>query len=72
GRHVLSLDNLHQGLKTSILVNPTTYSYAGQQIVVVSDRTESGLDGSLHLTKGELLNDEAVLVSKIVNRPGER
>jgi hypothetical protein len=72
GRHVLSLDNVHQALKTSILVNPTTYSYAGQQIVVVSDRTEGGLDGSLHLKKGELLNDEAVLVSKIVNGPGER
>ena len=40
--------------------------------MVVSDRTESGLDGSLRLKKGELLNDEAVLVSKIVNRPGER
>jgi hypothetical protein len=39
---------------------------------LVSDRTESGLDGPLHLKKGELLNDEAVLVSKIVNGPGER
>jgi hypothetical protein len=72
GRHVLSLYNVHQGLKTSILVNPTTYTYAGQQIVVVSDRTKSGLDGSLHLKKGQLLNDTAVLVSKIVNGPGER
>ena len=72
GRHVLSLDNVDQGLKTSILVNPTTYAYAGQQVVVVSDRTESGQDGSLHLKKGELLDDEAVLTAKIVSGPGER
>ncbi|MFB9833274.1 CU044_5270 family protein [Actinoallomurus acaciae] len=72
GRHVLSLDNVDQGLKTSILVNPTTYTYAGQQTVVVADKTEKGTDGTLHLTKGELLNDQAVLVSKIVDQPGER
>jgi hypothetical protein len=72
GRHVLSLDNVDQGLKTSILANPTTYTYAGQQIVVVADRTEKGTDGTLRLRKGELLNDQAVLVSKIVDRPGER
>lgn len=72
GRHVLSLDNVDQGVKTSILVNPTTYTYAGQQIVVVADQTEKGTDGTLHLTKGELLNGQAVLVSKIVDQPGER
>jgi hypothetical protein len=72
GRRVLSLDNVHEGLKTSILINPTTYTYAGQQIVVVSDRTESGQDGSLHLKKGELLNNEAILVAKIVSGPGVR
>ena len=36
-----------------------------------ADKTEKGTDGTLHL-KGELLNDQAVLVSKIVDQPGER
>jgi hypothetical protein len=39
---------------------------------MVGDRTSHGLDGTLHLRKGELLNDEAILVSKIVNTPGAR
>ena len=39
--------------------------------MVVADKTEKGTDGTLHLTKGELLNDQAVLVSKIVDQPGD-
>jgi hypothetical protein len=72
GRRVPSLYLVSENMKTSIFVNPTTYAYAGQRRAMVSDRTSTGLDGTLHLRKGQILTDEAVLISKIVNTPGAR
>jgi hypothetical protein len=74
GRKVLSLDHVSEnGIRESILINPTTYAYAGQRSVVI--RNSGGTDTAgktLRLRKGELLDDEAVLVSAIVNTAGAR
>lgn len=72
GRRVLSLYRVQDGMKTAIFIDPATYAYAGQKILMVADHSSRGLDGTLRLRKGELLNDEAILVSKIVNSPGAR
>jgi hypothetical protein len=72
GRKVLSLYRVQDGMKTSIFINPTSYAYAGQRILMVADQTTRGNDGTHTLHKGELLDDEAILVSKIVNAPGTR
>ncbi|MCW2916324.1 MAG: hypothetical protein JWN52_4392 [Actinomycetia bacterium] len=86
GRKVLSLYQIQDGMKRAIFINPTSYAYAGQKIIMVADRTSHDLGGtvtshrkvpspqesSLTLHKGEVLNDEAILVSKIVNAPGVR
>ncbi|HEY0541436.1 MAG TPA: CU044_5270 family protein [Actinoallomurus sp.] len=72
GRKVLSLFRTQDGMKTAIFINPTSYAYAGQRIVMVADQTTRGNDGTHTLHKGELLDDEAILVSKIVNAPGTR
>jgi hypothetical protein len=72
GRKVLGLYRIEDGEKRTIFINPTSYAYAGQKILMVADRSSHGLDGTLRLYKGELLDDEAVLVSKIVNAPGAR
>ncbi|HEX6469455.1 MAG TPA: CU044_5270 family protein, partial [Streptosporangiaceae bacterium] len=66
GRRMLSLDHVEDGLRTSLLINPVTYAYAGQQAVQVRDHSVTGLDGTRHFRKGEIYDDEAVLVSKIV------
>jgi hypothetical protein len=71
-RRVLSLYRVQDGMKTAIFIDPATYAYAGQIRIMVADHTLRALDGSRTLHKGELLDDEAILVSKIVNSPGAR
>jgi hypothetical protein len=72
GRRVLSLYRVQDGMKTAIFVDPATYRYAGQKRIMVADHTLHALDGSRTLRKGEILNDEAILVSKIVSSPAAR
>ena len=74
GRKVLSLDHVSKnGITESILVNPTTYAYAGRRAVVTRSSSDADTAGkTLRLRKGELLDDEAVLVSAIVNTAGAR
>ncbi|WP_026412860.1 CU044_5270 family protein [Actinomadura oligospora] len=72
GRPALSLYRTDAGIRTAILVSPSTYTYAGQQRVVVADSRTSGADGTLALRKGALLTDEAVLTASIVDDAGER
>jgi hypothetical protein len=74
GRKVLSLDYVTKnGITESILVNPATYAYAGQRAVVTRNSSNTDTAGkTLRLRKGELLDDEAVLVSRIVNTAGTR
>jgi hypothetical protein len=57
----------------SILINPATYAYAGQRAVVTRSSSDADTAGhTLRLRQGELLDDEAVLVSRIVNTAGAR
>jgi hypothetical protein len=72
GRKVLSLYHVKDGEKDAILIDPATYAYAGQRRSMVADHTVKALDGTHTSHKGELLVDEAVVVSKIVDRPGAR
>ncbi|MCP2341041.1 CU044_5270 family protein [Actinomadura rupiterrae] len=74
GRKVLSLyrTDAKSGIRTAILINPSTYTYAGQRSVVVADSRRTGNDGTLTLHKGALLADEAILTAAIVNNAGER
>ena len=72
GRRVLSLYRVQDGMKSSIFIDPASYAYAGQRILMVADQTSRGLDGTHTLHKGELLDDEAILIAKIVNTPGSR
>jgi hypothetical protein len=73
GKEVLSLYQVQDGyLRREILISPDSYAYSGQITVAVRSRTLRGLDGVLHVRKGELLADDAIIASQIVNRPGER
>jgi hypothetical protein len=70
GRQVLSLYRVAAGYKESILIDPATYAFAGRRVIKGDDLTSRGLDGTRR--KGELLVDEAILVSRIVKSPGAR
>lgn len=73
GRKVLSLYQIQDGyLKEEIFINPATYAYAGQTTVAIRAHASSGLDGTMHVRKGELLADQAIITSAIVNRPAQR
>lgn len=72
GRKVLGLYRIKDGTKESILIDPVDYRYVGQKRIMVADHSSRGDDGALNLNKGDLLADEAILVSKIVNTAGAR
>ena len=73
GQRVLSLSEVQQGyLKQEIFINPATYAYTGQETLAIRDHTSTGLDGTLHIHQGELLADNAIVASAIVDHPGER
>lgn len=72
GRRALSLYRIEDGMKEAILIDRASYAYAGQRRVMVADHTDHALDGTFTQHKGEILADEAILVSKIVNAPGTR
>jgi hypothetical protein len=63
GRQVLSLYRIAEGHKESIFIDPVTYAFAGRRFSTVDART---------VDKGELLVEEAILISKIVDAPGAR
>ena len=70
---MLTLSQTQQGyLKEEIFINPATYAYAGQQTLAIRDHTSTGLDGTLHIHQGELLSDNAIMSSAIMDQPGER
>jgi hypothetical protein len=73
GQKVLSLYQTEAGyLRREIFINPVTYAYAGQREVAVHAHTSSGLDGTVSVRAGELLADDAIITSQIVDHPGER
>jgi hypothetical protein len=73
GKKVLGLYQVQDGwLKQEILVDPSSYAYAGQIRSAVADHSSTALDGTTTVTKGELLDDEAVVATAIVAAPGDR
>jgi hypothetical protein len=73
GKKVLGLDVVVEGyLKEEILIDPATYAYAGQVRVAVRAHTNVALDETVTIKKGELLDDEAILRSAVVNSAGQR
>lgn len=73
GQQVLSLYQTEDGyLRREIFINPVTYAYAGQLAIAIHPHTSSGLDGTVSVHAGELLADDAIITSQIVDHPGER
>jgi hypothetical protein len=58
-------------LKDEIVINPRTYAYMGTLDVAVRAHTSTGLDGTLHVHKGQVLGWSALVRSGIVNRAGQ-
>jgi hypothetical protein len=56
--------------KEEVVVNPTTYSYMGDEWVALQARS-SAQTGGPAVSKGQVLGWEALLASAIVQRPGQ-
>lgn len=70
GHQVLSLYMITpDSEKTSLLVNPASYAYAGYRAIAVRDQSYRGV---VKIHKGDVMQEAAILVSKIVNSPGAR
>jgi hypothetical protein len=41
-------------------------------VIAIRAHTSSGLDGTVSIHAGELLDDEAIITSRIVDHPGQR
>jgi hypothetical protein len=66
GQRMLSLYQTQDGyLRQQIFINPVTYAYAGQLVTAL--RAHAG-----RVRRGEILADQAILSTQIVNRPGQR
>lgn len=73
GQKVLSLSQTEDGyLRREIFIDPVTYAYAGQLTIAIRAHTSSGLGGDVRVHAGELLADDAIITSRIVNDPGEK
>jgi hypothetical protein len=57
--------------KEELVINPTTYSYMGNEWIAVRAHEDVGTDGTRHISKGQVLGWEALLASAIVRRPGQ-
>jgi hypothetical protein len=53
------------------VVNPETYAYMGYVDVAIRAHSSTGLDGTVHFRKGQILGWQAMLGSGIVARAGE-
>jgi hypothetical protein len=72
GRSGVGFSTVQEGyLEEQIVINPRTYAYMGYVDVAVRAHTSTGLDGTVHLRRGQVLGWEAVLGSGIVQRPGQ-
>ena len=73
GQPVLSLYQTEDGyLRREIFINPVTYAYAGQLETVIRAHTSSGPDGTVSVHAGEVLADDAVVTSQVMDSPGQR
>ena len=72
GRSGVGFSTVQEGyLKEQIVINPRTYAYMGYVDVAVGAHTSTGLDGTAHFRRGQVLGWEALLGSGIVQRPGQ-
>jgi hypothetical protein len=58
-------------VRDEMVIDPTTYAYLGQEYVAVHAHDATGLDGSQHLRKGQVLGWSALLQSGIVRQAGQ-
>jgi hypothetical protein len=72
GRSGVGFSTVQEGyLEEQIVVNPRTYAYMGYVDVAVRAHKTTGLDGTAHFRRGQVLGWEALLGSGIVQRPGQ-
>ena len=72
GRTGLGFSTVQDGyLKEQIVINPRTYAYMGYVDVAVRAHSSTGLDGTAHFQKGQILGWQALLASGIVQHPGQ-
>ncbi len=72
GRSGVGFCTVQEGyLEEQIVINPRTYAYMGYVEVAVRAHTSTGLDGTEHFRRGQVLGWEAMLASGIVQRPGQ-
>ena len=72
GRTGVGFSTVQEGyLEKQIVINPGTYAYMGYVDVAVRAHTSTGLDGTAHFRRGQVLGWEALIGSGIVQRPGE-
>jgi hypothetical protein len=72
GRSGVGFSTVQEGyLEQQIVINPRTYAYMGYVDVAVRAHTNTGLDGTAHFRRGQVLGWEALLGSGIVQRPGQ-
>jgi hypothetical protein len=76
GRVGAGFYSVQQGQKDEIIINRTTYAYMGDVDIATKAsgklyNSEDPSGGSIHISKGELLDDEAVLQAGIVQHAGQ-
>lgn len=73
GRPALGLGRVAEGwLHEELLLDPATYAYLGERSVARKDHTARGLDGTMSVRKGDLLNLTVRLKAGIVDEAGQR
>lgn len=72
GQHVIGLYRIEEGyLKDEFMIDPKTYAYRGDRYEAVRAHTAVALDGQQRYRKGQILNEEAVVASGIVDHAGQ-
>ncbi len=72
GRTGVGFSTVQEGyLKEQIVINPKTYAYMGYVDVAIRAHSSTGLDGTTHFRKGQILGWAALLSSGIVQHPGQ-
>ena len=57
--------------KHELVINPSTYSYMGDEWVAIKAHTSVATDGTRYIKKGQVLGWEALLASAIVKHAGQ-
>jgi hypothetical protein len=71
GRPAIALGLVHSGQSHEILLDPSSYRYVGERVIVVEDHTVSAESGERRFRVGEVLNQEVMVVAAIVDKAGD-